>query len=114
MKGLKCRVSFLINLSDSKVELHHVDSISLHPNWCKSDMASFYVKVVLKFGCMQCCFNPFPCFELKIQLQARSLECKQLWVKELREVIQNFQFGTLRERSKDKYLFPNNKNHVEL
>ncbi|XP_066016290.1 kalirin isoform X11 [Pocillopora verrucosa] len=36
---------------------------------------------------------------MKIQLQARSLECKQLWVKELREVIQNFQFGTLRERT---------------
>lgn len=33
-------------------------------------------------------------------LQARSLETKQLWVKELREVIQQFQFGTLRERSK--------------
>ena len=47
-------------------------------------------------------FNPFTCFELKIQLQARSLECKQLWVKELREVIQKFQFGTLRERSKAK------------
>ena len=34
------------------------------------------------------------------RLQARSLETKQLWVKELREVIQQFQFGTLRERSK--------------
>lgn len=32
-------------------------------------------------------------------MKARSLECKQLWVKELREVIQNFQFGTLRERT---------------
>ena len=32
--------------------------------------------------------------------QARSLETKLLWVKELREVIQQFQFGTLKERSK--------------
>ena len=32
--------------------------------------------------------------------QARSLDTKLLWVKELREVIQQFQFGTLQERSK--------------
>lgn len=31
--------------------------------------------------------------------QARSLDSKLLWVKELREVIQQFQFGTLQERS---------------
>ncbi|KAJ7380431.1 hypothetical protein OS493_008889 [Desmophyllum pertusum] len=40
-----------------------------------------------------------PQSEDKRIIKARSLESKQLWVKELREVIQQFQFGTLRERT---------------
>ncbi|XP_020600716.1 triple functional domain protein-like isoform X7 [Orbicella faveolata] len=40
-----------------------------------------------------------PQSEDKRIIKARSLETKQLWVKELREVIQQFQFGTLRERT---------------
>ena len=38
--------------------------------------------------------------EITFPYQARSLDTKLLWVKELREVIQQFQFGTLQERSK--------------
>ena len=38
--------------------------------------------------------------EINFLHQARSLDTKLLWVKELREVIQQFQFGTLQERSK--------------
>ncbi|XP_068751668.1 kalirin-like isoform X6 [Montipora capricornis] len=40
-----------------------------------------------------------PQSEDKRIIKARSLETKQLWVKELREVIQQFQFGTLKERT---------------
>lgn len=60
---------------------------------------------VSRAGIISHVFELPPCsflisFELIFRLQARSLETKQLWVKELREVIQQFQFGTLRERSK--------------
>ncbi|KAK2561484.1 Kalirin [Acropora cervicornis] len=40
-----------------------------------------------------------PQSEDKRIIKARSLETKLLWVKELREVIQQFQFGTLKERT---------------
>ncbi|XP_067020221.1 kalirin-like isoform X6 [Acropora muricata] len=40
-----------------------------------------------------------PQSEDKRIIKARSLETKLLWVKEMREVIQQFQFGTLKERT---------------